>query len=123
MVEDNACPAKGQHTQTFGVRVSANGAVTATKEDLNRNLSFIAYPNPYSETVSFKVQLSNPSAKQEILIYNSLGQQVDRISLKSGISGEKQVVWEKGAGMAKGQYVAKLLSENQVSQTILFTKL
>jgi hypothetical protein len=121
--EDNACPVKGHQTQTFGVRVRATGGVTGAPEELSKNLSFVAFPNPYAETVSFKLEVSKAAVKQEILIYNSLGQQVDRISLKNKTAGEQQVVWEKGAKMAKGQYVAKLLKENQVSQTIQFTKL
>ncbi|KAA9340567.1 T9SS type A sorting domain-containing protein [Adhaeribacter soli] len=121
-VEDDACPVKGHQTQTFGVRVSNTGAVTGTKEELSKSLTFVAYPNPYTETVSFKVQ-ANATVNQEIVIYNSLGQQVDRIMLKNIASGQKQVVWEKGSRMAKGQYVARLLSGNQVVQSIQFTKL
>ena len=120
-VKDNACPLRGVQMQTFGVRVSNTGGVTGIKDALTKSLTFVAYPNPYSETVSFKLNV-NRAAAQEILIFNTLGQQVDKISLKNLSTGEQQIVWAKGAKMANGQYIAKLVSGREVLETIKFTK-
>jgi hypothetical protein len=119
-VKDNYCPVVGKRTLVFGVRVLAP---LGTKKDLESALQFVAYPNPFSEQITFKFDLKQVSSESQIIIYNTLGQLVDRISLKNKTAGEQQVVWENGAKMAKGQYIAKLVKENQVSQTIQFTKL
>ena len=120
-VQDNACPVKGVQTHTFGVRVSATGGVTGTKE-VSSLPRFVAYPNPFSETVSFKVNISK-NAAQKLVIYNVLGQEVDKIDLSGLGSGEQTVIWNKASKQAKGQYVAKLVSNQKEVQTIQFSKL
>lgn len=122
-VMDNACPIKGFQTHTYAVRVSNTGGVTGTKKELANSLKFMAFPNPFTETVSFKLNLGNKSGNKEILIYNNLGQLVDKIQLKNLASGEQTIVWENSAKLANGQYIARLMNDQQVEQTIQFSKL
>ena len=120
-VLDDACPVKGFQTHTFGVRVSATGGVTGTSE-LTTLPKFIAYPNPFSETISFKVNITR-NAGQQMLIYNVLGQQVDKIELNALATGEQTIIWKNAASQANGQYIARLISNQQETQTIRFSKL
>jgi len=120
-VKDDACPVKGYQTYTFGVRVSATGGVTGVKDQVNKP-AFVAYPNPFTETVSFKLNIAK-GAEQQLVIYNALGQQVDKIALNGLGAGEQTIVWKNASKMANGQYVAKLLSNKTEIQTIKFSKL
>ncbi len=121
-VMDNACPVKGVQTHTFGVKVSATGGVTGINDKGLALQKFIAYPNPFTETVSFKLQV-NAGADQHLVIYNTLGQQVDRITLKGFAAGEQTVTWKNASKMANGQYIAKLISNQKEVQTIQFSKM
>src|SRR5690606_21814212 len=120
-VTDDACPLKGVQVQTFGVKVSNTGGVTGTSNPLKQDMAFVAYPNPFQGTVSFKLNNRNAAA-QEILIGNMLGQQIDRISLQNLSAGEQRVVWQNGHLQANGHYIAKLMSGAAVLQTLQFTK-
>jgi hypothetical protein len=122
-VMDNACPVKGYQTHTYAVRVSNTGAVTGLKNDAAGQLSFIAFPNPFAQTVSFKVNVTKPASNREIVIYNTLGQEVDRMPLNNQASGEQQVVWEYSAKIPNGQYIARLVEGREVTQTIQFSKM
>jgi hypothetical protein len=122
-VMDNACPVKGYQTHTYAVRVSNTGAVTGLKAEAGSKLSFIAFPNPFAQTVSFKVNVTKPASNREIVIYNTLGQEVDRIQLNKQLSGEQQVVWQYSAKLPNGQYVARLVEGREVTQTIQFSKM
>jgi len=120
-VTDDACPLKGVQVQTFGVKVSNTGGVTGTSNPLKQDLAFVAYPNPFQGTVSFKLNNLNAAA-QEILIFNMLGQQIDKISLQNLSAGEQRVVWQNGNLQANGHYIAKLMSGSALLQTLKFTK-
>lgn len=122
-VEDNACPVKGVHTQTFGVRVQAPASVAGLEKELDRNINFTAFPNPFSAKISFKINCKKPEAGQEIRIYNALGRQIHRISLPESFSGTREITWEKSAGLAKGLYMARLFSAGQPVRTLKFSKL
>ncbi len=121
-VMDNACPVKGFSTFTFGVKVSATGGVTGINDKGLALQKFVAYPNPFTETVSFKLQV-NAGADQHLVIYNTLGQQVDRITLKGFAAGEQTITWKNASKMANGQYIAKLISNQKEVQTIQFSKM
>ncbi|KAA9331999.1 FlgD immunoglobulin-like domain containing protein [Adhaeribacter soli] len=121
-VTDNACPLMGFSTQTMAVMVTSSGTATGITNARNKAESILAYPNPFQDAIIFKVNLHH-TAKQTLVILNALGQEVDRVSLQGKAAGLQEVTWEKGRTIAKGQYVAKLIRENQVSQTIKFTKL
>ncbi|HSI89496.1 MAG TPA: T9SS type A sorting domain-containing protein, partial [Adhaeribacter sp.] len=110
VVQDNACPVKGIHQQTFGVRVSNSGGVTGTSKALDKQTAFTAYPNPFGNTVTFKVKQSQPN--QQILIYNVLGQQVDQLSLTGNVNAEQEVIWINAARFPAGQYVARFNNGN-----------
>ncbi len=120
LVRDNANPLRGLHSETIVVRVSATGGVTGTKE-LPAEARFTAYPNPFSSELNFRFNLKTKA--ESIVIYNLLGQQVDRISLANIGIGEQQLQWQKAGKYAAGTYVAKLVSADKTIQTLKFTKL
>src|SRR5690606_30669261 len=100
---------------------SNTGGVTGTSNPLKQDMAFVAYPNPFQGTVSFKLNNLNAAA-QEILIFNMLGHQIDKISLQNLIAGEQRVVWQNGNLQANGHYIAKLMSGSALLQTLKFTK-
>ncbi|MBK0403986.1 T9SS type A sorting domain-containing protein [Adhaeribacter sp. BT258] len=119
-LRDNANPLRGVHTETFAVRVSHTGGVTGTTDALIFNANFTAYPNPFTDKISFKF---NQQAKAEsIMIFNLLGQQVDQITISKTASGTQEIKWETSGKHAAGLYVAKLISEGKTLQTLKFTK-
>ena len=121
LVVDNACPIKAHQIHTFGVKVTANGSVTGTPEKLAGPVSFSAFPNPFSEEITFN--LNSETKAESIVIYNLLGQKVDVITLKTLGLGEQKVPYTNASKFAAGTYVARLVSGNQTLQTIKFTKL
>ncbi len=120
-VKDNACPAKGFQVHTFGVKVSASGGVTGTSASRPEASVFTAYPNPFSQEITFKMNLKNRA--ESIVIYNLLGQQVDRISLTQVAAGEQNIQWLNAGKFAAGTYVAKLINQDKTIETLKFTKL
>ncbi len=111
---------RGVHVETVAVRVSATGGVTGTKDELAK-AGFMAYPNPFSSDLNFRLNLKTKA--ESIIIYNLLGQQVDKISLTNIGVGEQQLQWPNAGKYAAGTYVAKLVSGDKTVQTIKFTKL
>ncbi len=111
---------RGVHVETVAVRVSATGGVTGTKDELATEI-FSAYPNPFSEELTFRINLKTKA--ESIVIYNLLGQQVDKISLTNIGVGEQRLQWQNAGKYAAGTYVAKLVSGDKAVQTIKFTKL
>ncbi|HSI89740.1 MAG TPA: T9SS type A sorting domain-containing protein [Adhaeribacter sp.] len=119
IIQDDACPVKGQRTETYAVRVSNNGGVTGISKDLTNQASFTAYPNPFSAEITFKVKQTQ--AQQQILIYNVLGQQIDQLKLNGSVNTEQEVVWQNASKFPAGQYVARFSNGN--SQTLKINKL
>jgi hypothetical protein len=120
VLKDNASPWRGYHERTIGVRVRQNGNVTGLKNTFASNAGFTAYPNPFSNQVSFKF---NQQIKAEsIVICNVLGQQVDQIKISKPASGQQHVAWGNAGKHAAGIYIARLIAENKTVQTLKFTK-
>ncbi|KAA9340570.1 T9SS type A sorting domain-containing protein [Adhaeribacter soli] len=117
---DNASPFSGSRVETIALRVSNSGAVSGISSD-KQLTSFLAFPNPSRGEVSFRVKAAN--MPQEIIIYNLQGREIDRILVKATSSGEEVVKWERSPQFATGTYLAKLISENKITQTLKFTKL
>jgi hypothetical protein len=122
-VKDNACPVKGYQMKTIGLRVSQNGGVNGTKNDIESINSFVAYPNPAKAAVSFKINLKKETSLESIVIYNSLGQEVERLAVKALTIGENKITWPNAPKHAAGTYTAQLISSGKTSQTIQFSKL
>ncbi|MBK0403984.1 T9SS type A sorting domain-containing protein [Adhaeribacter sp. BT258] len=121
VLKDNVSPMRGYHERTIGVRVRQNGNVTGIKKAFAANANFTAYPNPFTDKISFKF---NQQVKAEsIIIYNVLGRQVDQIEISKTASGEQHLQWENAGKHAAGIYVAKLVSADKTVQTLKFTKL
>lgn len=119
-VRDNACPAKGHKTYLVGVRVNS-GTATGTKEELRTSLQVLAFPNPFSQAVTFRI--IGKQAIQEIQIYNALGQIIDRLETENVTITGQEITWKKAQKLPAGTYLAKIISSGKPIQTIKFSKL
>ena len=120
MFRDDASILRGVHIETFAIRVSHTGSVTNTPEAF-REETFVAYPNPFSEQLHFKLNLHTKA--ESLKIYNLLGQQIDEIKLQHSGLGEQHLQWKNAGKYAAGTYVAKLISQDKKVQILKFTKL
>ena len=118
-IKDNACPVRGVTSQVYIFKVLANSL--GINKVLPSHAGFSAYPNPFSETVHFKLNAGIKA--QTILIYNLLGQRIDEIQLKTVGSGEQKVQWQNASKHTAGIYIAKLVSKDKTIQNLKFTKL
>jgi hypothetical protein len=118
--KDNACPVRGKSVSVIGVRVSNTGTATGLKEDRKNNLNFIAYPNPFTESVSFRFNAEDLTGNHAIEIYNGLGQKIDRISLEEG---KQTIEWQNAPKFPAGNYIARLISAGKPAQTLKFMKI
>ena len=103
----------------FGVRVISR--TTGIKDATSAGNTFIAYPNPFSEEVTFNV--SGNVKAQSIAIYNLLGQQVDELKIDRTPGREQKVTWKNAAKNASGTYIARLIANGKIQETIKFTRL
>jgi hypothetical protein len=116
-LRDNSTPAARLYIYTVKVRVS--NLLSAPKEkQVIQTLS--AYPNPFSETVNFRI---GAEVKGRLVIYNALGMEVDRILLPETRGEVEPVSWENAGKMPAGNYVARLISDSGLSQSLKFIKL
>ena len=122
-VKDNACPVMGFQTHTFGVKVSATGSVTGTGKALSAHVGVSVFPNPFSKEVNFRINQTPGMRYKQIVICNSLGQEVDRIFLSNMAAGEQVVSWPNGAEKAPGQYIARIITENGTIENLRFAKI
>ncbi|MBK0403988.1 T9SS type A sorting domain-containing protein [Adhaeribacter sp. BT258] len=119
MVMDNACPARGVTTRVYGVKLLASPL--GLQNDARFDAGFQAYPNPFTEAVSFTCNLT--AQAERIMICNLLGQQIDEILIPKVLSGEQNIHWQNAGKYAAGTYVAKLISADKTIRTLKFTKL
>ena len=66
---------------------------------------------------------TDPLQWQSLVIYNLLGQEIERISLEKSSGNSTKMVWKNAAKQPAGTYLAKLFSEGNCVQTLKFTKL
>lgn len=118
--KDNASPFAGSHVQTIALRVSNNGSVMAVKAE-KQPVSFIAYPNPFREEVTFRQETTVKA--REIIIYNTLGREIDRMVISAEANQKADLRWSNAAKFPAGTYIARLVAENKTTQTLKFTKL
>jgi hypothetical protein len=119
-VKDDACPIRGKKVYVIGVRVLNSGTALGLKDEQKNSLRFIAYPNPFTETVSFRFNGVDLTDNQEIEIYNGLGQQIDRIALEEG---KQTIEWQNAPKFPAGNYIARLISAGKPAQTLKFMKI
>ena len=109
--------ALAQYPYTIRIRVSTAGGITGKKEETKMPASFSAFPNPFTEEINFKI--NRRPGTETIIIYNALGQEIDRIALKTTNEGNQIVRWLRAAKYPSGTYMAKLFD----GQTLRFNKL
>ncbi|MBK0403989.1 T9SS type A sorting domain-containing protein [Adhaeribacter sp. BT258] len=118
-VADNFCPFRGRNDFLIGVKVIKNPL--SVSENLNTKSSLTAFPNPFSNEITFR--LNEPTKAETITIYNLLGQQIEEIAIPKNTSAGHSITWQSADKHAAGTYVAKLISEDKTIQTLKFTKL
>ena len=57
------------------------------------------------------------------MIYNLLGQEVDRLDMLNQNNWNGKVSWQRSGQIVAGTYVAKLISADKTVQTLKFMKL
>ncbi|KAA9340568.1 T9SS type A sorting domain-containing protein [Adhaeribacter soli] len=119
-VKDDFCPISGKQTYLIGVRVGNIGTALGNQEELSAAGKFLAYPNPFTSELQFRLDLK--AKAENIIIYNLLGQQVDQIPLKHAGIGEQNINWENAGKHAAGTYLARLVSGGKTIQAIKFMK-
>src|SRR5688572_28888663 len=115
--QDNA-PVPNQYVYTVNVKV--RNAMLGTAKQVSELTRFSAFPNPFTDVVSFRIDQGNKA--ETILIYNLLGQQIDQINLPASNGNQSKVSWDKASLFAKGTYLARLVSKDKTIQHLKFIK-
>jgi triacylglycerol esterase/lipase EstA (alpha/beta hydrolase family) len=73
-------------------------------------LSFVNYPNPFSQQTTFKFHLPVDDTKVSIALYDLTGRKIANIAEGSYQKGEHSIVWDRHnkQGIAKGVYLCRL---------------
>ncbi|MCC3156622.1 hypothetical protein LJ737_05195 [Hymenobacter sp. 15J16-1T3B] len=102
-VADNACPFKINRLFTLVIRVGA-ATPTATRPAQARAV-LPAYPNPFSEQVTFTVP--RPRGASLVLVRDPLGRVVAQLPVPAGAGAEATLTWVPGPGLPAGLYTAR----------------
>ncbi len=112
-------PVPKQYVYTINVKVRNAGTLGVANSIQTLN-SFIAFPNPFTDRISFK--LEKKVKAESIYIYNLLGQKIDEIKIQPSEIKNKEVTWKNAGQFAKGTYIARLVSDDKTLQTLRFIK-
>lgn len=82
---------------------------STSTNDVQRAKYVSIYPNPSAEVIVIKV--NEPKTGMDFLLYNALGQEVDKISIV-----EKETHYLR-RGLAKGIYTFNVLNNKEVIET------
>ena len=107
----------------YVLKTDKNGDVNLfIPEYKNKYFSTFINPNPFSNSTNITYELSNTSSVT-ISIYNSQGQQVDKIINKKQLKGEHTIVWD-ARNLPAGIYMLRIQAGNQAGfgKMILFCK-
>ncbi|HSI90131.1 MAG TPA: T9SS type A sorting domain-containing protein [Adhaeribacter sp.] len=115
-IQDSRKPTGALYHYSIKIRVTNTLAV---KDDLSQPV-FTAYPNPFTDNLTFRFEQS--AQAKSLIIYNLLGQQIDQISVNQLSAGSQEISWQNAGKYPAGTYVAKLISGNDKVQTLKFTK-
>ena len=95
-------------------------ATPASVNDIERNMSFAIYPNPFKDKFTIEIETSENS-KIEIILYNSFGQQVKSVLNNSSIG--KQSIDIDCNDLCSGVYFCRILTNNySKTQKIILAK-
>ena len=70
------------------------------------------YPNPFNPDTNFEIKLANPTVVK-LLVYNTLGQEVEILVNNKLNSGTHTIKWDAG-NFSSGIYFYKFLTDNNV---------
>jgi hypothetical protein len=115
---DNACPIKGYATQAVGFRLSSTALKTTSSAP---KLVATAFPNPFTEQVSFTLARPELRTAQTVLIVDQLGRVVDRLPVPAAATTEATVSWTPAASVPAGVYLARF-EHGQQTVRLLRTK-
>ncbi|MCC3156621.1 hypothetical protein LJ737_05190 [Hymenobacter sp. 15J16-1T3B] len=102
-VEDNACPLRGVQNFVVVLRTVAARPLAVAGGRPRATLS--AFPNPFTEQVSFTVP--RPRGTQVVLIHDQLGREVARLPVPAGTGTEATLTWMPAAALPAGVYTAR----------------
>lgn len=119
-IADNACPQKAHQTYVFGVKITATGTTTGIPAAAVAAQQFQVYPNPFTQHVAFKYPAV--AGPESIVIYNLLGQAIDKLAVDPKAAGEGQVIWANAGKFAAGTYVARFVAKGKAVHIVKFTK-
>jgi hypothetical protein len=105
-VEDNACPVKGVRNIILVIKIG--GAATPTAAQAGRaRVVQPAYPNPFSERVSFTLPRPRAGQGGTVLVLDPLGRVVDRLSVPAAPGPDARLSWTPAAQLPAGVYSAR----------------
>lgn len=99
--------------ETESLYVNINTPTESTSHQL------ITFPNPFTTSTTIEYELTSPSSVQ-LIIYDYLGKQVDRMELQQS-NGKQQITWN-AKGRPAGVYTCVLKSKSG-TQTVKMIKL
>jgi hypothetical protein len=108
--EDNNCPVKGLDVQTLAFRVY--GSPLSARAQANTMVSN-AYPNPFTDQVTFTLTRPDSRTAQTVDIVNQLGQVVDHLTVPAGGAAEAKLTWTPAASVPAGVYLARFADGQQ----------
>jgi len=77
------------------------------------------FPNPFNPTTNIRYALPRP-ADVELIVFNLLGQKVDKMHYRNQPAGIHQINWN-GENLASGIYIYRISARDPQSRKILFT--
>ena len=83
--------------------------------------SFQSYPNPFAGSTVFLLRPLAGEVMREIIVYDMLGREVDRMPLQNGV-GTQEVNWQGPKSLPAGTYSAKLITSNR-TETLRLSKI
>jgi hypothetical protein len=116
-LEDDDCPVKGISNYVLEVRINSPTGINPGQDQENR---ITAYPNPFREELNFRLG-SNSNNFSELVIYNLLGQEVDRLIISPDSAPE--IRSQKVPQLPAGQYLVKIQAKDGTSQTLKISRL
>jgi hypothetical protein len=116
-IEDNACPVKG--TQYYVVVLKAVARTTTAAPGAQQRLTQPAYPNPFSERVSFTLPRPRAGQGGTVLVLDPLGRVVDRLSVPAAPGPDARLSWTPAAQLPAGVYSARFTDANAPAVRLL----
>ncbi|MFC1732467.1 YCF48-related protein [candidate division KSB1 bacterium] len=99
------------------IRHTTNGGATGFNEITTSSSEYDinAYPNPFSFNITIEYELDQPGSV-DILIYNQLGQQIEKISHRKKPTGKHKYKWNP-TNLTNGLYYIRVKAGKEIATT------